>query len=57
MVEGFDENNVLLEEVMECGLNMLWVIVESLCGFEFDFVCIVVIYILCKVVNVWDFIN
>lgn len=57
MVEGFNDDDILFDEVMECGFVMLKVVVESLKGFEFDFVRIVVIYMLCRVCNVCDFIS
>ena len=57
LAEGLDENNVLSEEAMERGLNMLRVIAESLRGFEPDSVRIVATHTLRKAVNARDFIN
>ena len=57
LAEGLDENNVLSQEAMERGLNMLRVIAESLRGFEPDSVRIVATHTLRKAVNARDFIN
>ena len=57
LAEGLDENNVLSEEAMERGLNMLRVIAESLRGFEPDSVRFVATHTLRKAVNARDFIN
>lgn len=55
LVDGFDENLVLSEEVMICGLNCLLLFVECLQGFFFFSVCIVGMYMLCQVINVVEF--
>ncbi len=57
LADGLDENNVLSQDAMERGLQVLGIIAESLRGFEPDSVRIVATHTLRKAKNARDFIR